>query len=365
MSETVSVSLLALGGALPSIELLGAIERTLLTVTTVLSYEPVTIRRAARTEAILFVGLAFVGGLATIYWGFQTYQFGTIIRDTPPERVQSLAMGRSEVKGRVKPAMRVFDQPFTDGQCVYAKLEVQEYKEYPHDDDKDDRWETVQTETLETPFYIQDETGRILIEPNDDTIYEISDEYHTRISVGKRESSPGPVQEFLGRGSSAARSSGRGKAATDGSPDEGSDDSRVNSPEDEERVARDGGQHSGESAIEHVSRGEIGSVGRTSFKRRYEQLVLPADEEAYVFGGATRKNPDEIGETGDSVVIQTDPSTGEFIISDKDEFALARTYRNRSILYMISGLICSAMILALLVQILLTGPVYGIDAAMP
>ena len=62
-----------------------AVERVLL------EYEPVTIREAAQLEILLFVGLAFVGGLAVVYWGFQTYQFGRVIRDTPPEPIQSVA----------------------------------------------------------------------------------------------------------------------------------------------------------------------------------------------------------------------------------------------------------------------------------
>jgi hypothetical protein len=65
------------------------------------------------------------------------------------------------------------------------------------------------------------------------------------------------------------------------------------------------------------------------------------------------------------VLIRSDPSTGEFIISDRDEFDLASTYRNRSAMYVIAGVIASAFILAVLVQILITGPLYGIEAAMP
>jgi hypothetical protein len=64
-------------------------------------------------------------------------------------------------------------------------------------------------------------------------------------------------------------------------------------------------------------------------------------------------------------VIRTDPSTGEFIISDKGEYSLASDYTKRSILYMGSGIVSGVLVLALLAQILITGSVYGIEAALP
>lgn len=291
-----------------------------------MGHDPVTIREAAQLEVLLFVALAFLGGLGIIWWGFQTYQFGRLIRDTPTEPVRSVAMGRTEVDGKARPSSKIFDQPFTDGQCVYADFTVREYKEYPNDDDKDDQWETVQSDTVSTPFYVDDGTGQILVEPNEDTIYEISD-FHTReFEVGRGESGPAPVQEF------------QGSAGEESYPSED---------------------------VEHVTRGELGSVSGTSQPRKYRQEVIPTTDETYVFGGATRKDPDEVGPDEDSVYIDTDPSTGEFIISDADEFTLARGYTKRSIMYIVAGLISSAMILAVLAQILLTGPVFGIDEAMP
>lgn len=390
-----------------------------------MGYEPVTIREAAQMEVLLFVGLAFVGGLAVIFWGFQTYQFGRIIRDTPPEPVRSVAMGRTEVVGNVEPHKRMYDQPFTDGQCVYGKLKVREYKEYPNDDDKDDQWETVQTEEFATSFMIDDDTGQILIDPNDDTMFEVSSAHTTNISVDGGQSPPPPVQEFLSSAKSGAGSppgvmattgddgasglkgrvsgvlgsvtggrigssdsgdemddagTGGGQAGSAGGPNT---DGPTNGPQghgqgdqspagqqsqtedlDEfekvtEQVSEDA------SSVEHVTRSQLGSVSSTSRDRKYEQEVIPAEEEIYVYGGATRRDPTKIGPDDEAVAIQTDPSTEEFIISDKSEFELAKTYRNRSVVYMLSGLIASAFILALLAQILITGPLYGIDRAMP
>lgn len=293
-----------------------------------MSYEPVTIREAAQLEVLLFVSLAFIGALLVLYWGFQTYQFGRTIRNTPPEPIRSVAMGRTEIVGQIVPRNRVYDQPFTDGQCVYAEFTVKEYKRYPHDDDKEDRWETVQSGSFSAPFFIDDGTGRMLVEPNEDTLYEISGEHRTRVSVDGNQRPPQPVQEFLVGGGT----------------------------DDEVEI---------DSSVEHVRRHDIGSVSSTSRDRRYIQTVIPVGEEAYVFGGATRKDPEEVPETDQPIAIQTDLETGEFIISDKDEFELARSYTKRSLLYIGAGAVCSIILFALLAQILITGPVYGIDQAMP
>lgn len=142
-----------------------------------------------------------------------------------------------------------------------------------------------------------------------------------------------------------------------GSHDEGENDNQ------EASGSRPDGAEKTTASVEHVRRYELGDVSSSNEDRRYIQTVLPVGTETYVFGGAER---DEALETADEpIVLRTDPSTGEFIVSDRAEFELARMYRSRSLVYIVAGLVTSAMLLALLAQILLTGPVYGIDAAMP
>jgi hypothetical protein len=106
-------------------------------------------------------------------------------------------------------------------------------------------------------------------------------------------------------------------------------------------------------------------VSPTGNKRKYSQTVLPLSDEGYVFGGATRADVDADLPGDADVLVQSDPTTGEFVVSDRGEFDLADTYRNRSVMYITAGVVASVFILAVLVQILVTGPLYGIEAAMP
>jgi hypothetical protein len=372
-----------------------------------MGYEPVTIREAVQLEVLLFVGLAFVVALLIIYWGFQTYQFGRLIRDTPPESVQSVAMGRTEIQGQTVPSDRMYDQPFTEGQCVYCEYEVKEYKESGDDDGKS--WQTIDSGSYGTSFLVDDGTGQILVDPNEDTVYEISDEYDTEMRVGNGEKPPETIQKFLG---------GPDVELTDESDDEGrirsfvgglkgrifgddsDDDQPVEDPteqgpttgdepnattgngpnattgngsdattgEKERADSRaDGGDPSAtdDRSYEYIRRGEIASVSDTNNQRRYIQKVIPVDEKIYVYGGAQRRDLEDTVGVDITEVIRTDPSTGEFIISDKGEYSLASDYTKRSILYMGSGIVSGVLVLALLAQILITGSVYGIEAALP
>jgi hypothetical protein len=333
-----------------------------------MGYEPVTVREAAQFEVLLFVALAFVGGLLVVYWGFQTYQFGRIIRDTPPEPVQSVAMGRTEISGEIRPAIRVYDRPFTAGQCVYGELEVQEYKDTA-DDDNDKEWTTVQTDSFSAPFYIDDGTGEMLVDTDEHTIYEISEEHSVTVEVGGGEPPPGPVRAFLETGATGGNEGNNGGFGSrlSGvlgrfSPFGGDDDDSQGGDPDAVDIDQ---RESDPEGVEYIERSELGSVSPTGNKRKYSQTVLPLSNEGHVFGGATRANLDEDLPHDEDMLVRTDPTTGEFIVSDRGEFALASTYRNRSVMYVAAGVLASVFILAVLVQILVTGPLYGIEAAMP
>jgi hypothetical protein len=367
-----------------------------------MSYDPVTIGEAAQLEVLLFVALAFVGALAVVFWGFQTYQFGRIIRDTPPEPISGVAIGRTEIEGTVLPDRRVFDQPFAEGQCVYVEFEVEEYRNQDGDDDGKE-WVTIQSGARSEPFYVDDGTGRMHVEPNEETLYELSETCSRTIETGRGDSPPPVVREFLGVGASpidddAGDDSGGWfgglKRRVTGLFGGGEDDSQTgDSPtagdasdtQLEERPPRnlpDGpadsdGPADGEvddaedtdtrygESVEHVDRNRIGSVSTTNRKRRYSQTVLPVQGEAYVFGGATSRDLTETDAGSESIYISTDPGTEEFIISDRDEFALASTYRTRSAIYIVAGIVSAGAILALLAQILITGPLYGVEATLP
>jgi hypothetical protein len=156
---------------------------------------PLTITDGGTQELLLVLG-GFLLGLGIVYWGFRTYQTGRLIRNTPTEKVRSIALGRTEVNGQCRDAGTTFDQPFSEGRCVYRQWKVEEYKRDHSDDDNGKEWQTVDSGTDVTQFYAEDETGQVLVDATDDATFQISDENSVEITVGRGQSLPPRVEAF-------------------------------------------------------------------------------------------------------------------------------------------------------------------------
>lgn len=248
----------------------------------------------------MLVLLVFFGaGLLTVYKGFRSYKTSRLIKDTPTETVRSMAVGRTELEGVARDAGTTFDRPFTEGQCLYARYKIEEYDEDAGEDDAD--WDTIDSGTFDAPFYLEDDTGRALIEADQDPTFELSDSKKTRIKVGRTESEPEEVVEFLRTNTSISVSSGGVSGVFFDDP------------------------------------------------RRYTEWVLPVDEEVYVFGGAHPRD-ESSGANEDRLTIATDESTDRFIISDHGEESLASSYTRRAPMYVAFGLLVSSAALFFLLR---------------
>lgn len=85
-----------------------------------------------------------------------------LIERTPTSKICDLAMGFSEVRGKVEKAEpEALVSPFSGLACVRYDVAVEEYcksgKEY--------RWQSIHEEEKRDPFYVRDETGSILVDP--------------------------------------------------------------------------------------------------------------------------------------------------------------------------------------------------------
>jgi hypothetical protein len=166
----------------------------------------IPLQNSLETDAIVVLVLAFLAGLGLIYWGFRTYRIGRLIRDTPTEKVRSVAVGRTELEGTAIPDEFILDRPFTEGKCLYASYTIKEYREDHSDNDNNNNnkeWKTILSNTVAAPFYLDDGTGQIFVDADSSATFEISDEYTDEIRVNG--TPPAKVQEFL---------SGTGGAAT-------------------------------------------------------------------------------------------------------------------------------------------------------
>lgn len=249
------------------------------------------------------LGMLAVGvlmGLWLIYDGFRTWQQLRLMQDTPTEPIRSVAVGRTELNGTAGVLEGTVDRPFTDGECLVATYEIEEYES----DDDGGHWDTIDEGVIARDFALDDGTGTIRVAPTEDATYEISEQYRTELTVGGSEREPPAVREFLRTHSSAAA-----------------------------------GDATGLTGMLFDS------------KRRYTEAVIPPKTALYVLGGATPMA--EVADSNpDRLVLSRDEASDEFILSDKSEDALVSSYRWRAPAEIVGGLALSSVTLFLLLSAL-------------
>lgn len=106
--------------------------------------------------------LAAVGfGAWSFVTGFRSLRLQRIIQTTPTARARSLAMGLVELQGRVQARSRV-SAPFTGRACAWWQVELQTVRRSRRGVSG---WTTVHREQSGNPFYLEDETGRVMVYP--------------------------------------------------------------------------------------------------------------------------------------------------------------------------------------------------------
>lgn len=264
-------------------------------------------------DPFAFFLFLFAGGLFAIYWGWTRYRRYTLIRDTPTATTRSMAVGRVELEGRARPAEEPFSAPFTDEECVYADWRVEEYR-YDPDDDRHE-WESIASGELRASFFLEDDTGRVLVKADDGADFDLSADVQTTIEVGGSESPPPAVAAFI--------------EAERGDVD----------------LTTVLGEAVG-SLVEVFT--DDGRIGHASNRRRYVQQILPAGESVYVFGSAqpvpVSAVPDrEAGANEDLLAVEADGGTDLFLVSDRKEETLAGYYSRMAPVAIVGGLAASAV----------------------
>jgi len=110
--------------------------------------------------------LLLVGGPMFLVTGLRTWQKKRLMENTPCSKVRSAAMGRVEITGVARPA-RPMQALLTQKPCCWWRYRVQEYRKQG----KSKNWVTLATFESPEPFYIEDETGRVLVDPTQAEIY--------------------------------------------------------------------------------------------------------------------------------------------------------------------------------------------------
>ena len=112
--------------------------------------QPATVEEVSepRLATPILVGSAVLSGIVGVLvfiWSFRLFQLAVRVRNRPVSKVSALAMGPVALEGEVQPAGGYLRHPVTGEACVY----------YAGADD----------DHPETSFFLEDGTGRVLIDP--------------------------------------------------------------------------------------------------------------------------------------------------------------------------------------------------------
>ncbi len=140
--------------------------------------------------------LGFCMGIGLFIYGFRLLQRRRLILDTPFSKIRSASMGMVEISGlAVGPYTMI--APVTARPCYYYRTLVWEWKQ----SGKNKQWVKVAAECMHVPFFVDDNTGRMLVDPRGadldlhrDFEQEFCDSYFTM-----KEPVPDNVRTFLAR----------------------------------------------------------------------------------------------------------------------------------------------------------------------
>ena len=145
------------------------------------------------------LAMAAAGGAAGMYLfyrGFRLLQRKRLILNTPASKIRSASMGLVEING-LATGPYLINSPLKQTNCYYYRSSAWQWKQRG----KDSEWEKVAEETLHVPFYMDDGSGRLLVDPSAaemDLHCDLHEEYNRSILLGGPEM-PGNVFSFLSR----------------------------------------------------------------------------------------------------------------------------------------------------------------------
>ncbi len=116
--------------------------------------------RSSNIQPIVCCAIGVCVGIYLFFHGFHLLQRRRLILDTPFSKIRSAAMGMVEVSGlAVGPYLMT--APITARPCYYYRTLVWEWKR----EGRSSTWVKVAAESMHLPFFLDDNTGRVLVDP--------------------------------------------------------------------------------------------------------------------------------------------------------------------------------------------------------
>ncbi len=151
---------------------------------------------SGRDDLWLYASAGVAAGVYLFYRGFRALQRRRLILDTPPSKIRSASIGLVEVSGLAVGPYTI-PAPVTGVSCYFYHTVAWQLKQAG----KNKKWEKVAEESLHVPFFLDDNTGRVLVDPQGADM-DIHRDFHEEYSgsfFGGDNDAPANVTRFLAR----------------------------------------------------------------------------------------------------------------------------------------------------------------------
>lgn len=140
--------------------------------------------------------IGIVVGFGAFFYGFKFLQRRRLILDTPLSRIRSASLGLVEISG-LATGPYTMSAPLSALPCYYYRTVAWEWKR----SGKDKKWVKIVDERMHLPFYVDDNTGQMLVDPRDaelDLHCDFQDEF-TGGLISNWSGAPANLSRFLVR----------------------------------------------------------------------------------------------------------------------------------------------------------------------
>lgn len=148
------------------------------------------------TGLLIWCLVGFCAGIYLFIHGFRLLQRRRLILDTPFSKIRSASIGMVEVTGQaVGPYTMI--APISARPCYYYRTLVWEWKQHG----KNKEWVKIAGECMHVPFFIDDNTGRLLVDPRGadlDLHRDFQEEFNGSF-FSNSDDAPANVNNFLAR----------------------------------------------------------------------------------------------------------------------------------------------------------------------
>ncbi|MCX8194944.1 MAG: LemA family protein [Candidatus Micrarchaeota archaeon] len=113
-------------------------------------------------DGMVLLGLGALSGIYSYYMGIKLFSLLKKIENTPTCKVIAAYPGTVELQGKAKRMGELFTSPLEKKPCVYYETVVKKWI----GSGKHRKCELVDRKTSKTPFFLEDDTGQIMIDPS-------------------------------------------------------------------------------------------------------------------------------------------------------------------------------------------------------